>query len=56
VRYRARVYADTPYTEWERTPTIYEITDMIVDRETTLTMRLAPGGGQAISIVPAQEE
>ncbi len=56
VRYRARIYADTPYTGWERTPTLYEISESEVDRETTLTMKLARGGGQAISIVPLGAE
>jgi len=56
VRYRARIYADTPYTDWERTPTLYEISDIEVGRETVLDLKLAPGGGQAISIAPLAAE
>jgi alpha-glucosidase len=56
VRYRARIYADTPYTDWERTPTLFDIFEMSVDRESTLKLKLAPGGGQAISIAPMKTE
>jgi alpha-glucosidase len=51
-RYRATFYADSPYSNWETTPTLIDITDYIVDANTTLQLRLAPGGGQAISIKP----
>ncbi len=56
VRYRARIYADTPYSHWELTPTLYDISEMSVGRESTLTMKLAPGGGQAVSITPVEAE
>lgn len=49
-RYRATFYADTPHTHWEMTPTLIDIYSYIVDKETTLQLKLAPGGGQAISI------
>lgn len=54
-RYKATFYMDTPYSHWETTPTLIDITDYIVDMETQLQIRLAPGGGQAISITPVQE-
>jgi alpha-glucosidase len=51
-KYSARIYADTPYTNWEYNPTLFDITNMIVDQTTALTVKLAPGGGQAIRITP----
>jgi alpha-glucosidase len=51
-RYNARIYADTPYTNWEHNPTLIDITNMVVDQSTTLTIKLAPGGGQAIRLRP----
>jgi hypothetical protein len=46
---------DTPYSHWETTPTLIDITEYTIDADTRLQIRLAPGGGQAISIVPEQE-
>jgi len=51
-KYNARIYADTPYTNWEQNPTLIDISDAEVDCNTTLTIKLAPGGGQAIRITP----
>ena len=52
VRYRATVYGDAPDAHWESNPTAYEITTRSVTCEDTLTLRLAPGGGAAVSFLP----
>jgi hypothetical protein len=50
--YVARIYADAADADFETNPTAYEIREDRVTRETILTLELAPGGGQAIAIVP----
>lgn len=50
--YLARIYADAPDADWETNPHAYEIREERVGSGTVLEMKLAPGGGQAISIVP----
>jgi alpha-glucosidase len=52
-KYSARVYADTPYTDWEMNPGLIDISECFVDQNTTMTVKLARGGGQAIRILPA---
>lgn len=52
VEYRAVVYADAPDAHWQSNPLAYTITEQRVRKGDTLTLRLAPGGGQAISFVP----
>ncbi len=52
VKYRATIYADAPDADWKTNPCSYQITERIVDSSDTLTIRLAPGGGQAISFIP----
>jgi alpha-glucosidase len=54
-RYNARIYADTKYTNWEHNPTLFDITNMVVDQTTVLALKLASGGGQAIRITPIEE-
>ena len=51
--YLATIYADAPGADWETDPHAYEIRERRVDSRTVLDMSLAPGGGQAIGIVPA---
>lgn len=51
-RYRARIYADAPDAHWDGAPTLIDISESEVGSESVLTLRLAPGGGQAISITP----
>jgi alpha-glucosidase len=50
VSYNATIYADGPDADWRANPYDYAITEIRVDRETRLTLRLAPGGGQAIRL------
>ena len=52
VRYTATMYGDAPDAHWDTNPTAYEITTRSVTSEDTLTLRLAPGGGAAVSFLP----
>jgi len=52
VNYVADIYADSPDTDWESNPQSYEIRQENVDRNSSLNIELAPGGGQAIRIRP----
>jgi alpha-glucosidase len=49
-RYVAEVYADGADADWLTNPLPVEITRRDVDADTSLTLRLAPGGGQAIRL------
>jgi alpha-glucosidase len=48
--YLAEIYADGRGAHWLTDPFPVEISRRNVDSETTLTLNLAPGGGQAIRI------
>jgi alpha-glucosidase len=52
-RWIAEVYADGPDAHWLTNPYPVEITEEEVGSDTTLTIELAPGGGQAIRFRPA---
>ena len=52
-RYVAEIYADGEGADWLSKPLAISISERPVDAETTLTLVLAPGGGQAIRIRPA---
>jgi alpha-glucosidase len=47
-RFVAEIYADAAGAHWLRNPLPVTITRQEVDAASTLTLRLAPGGGQAI--------
>ena len=49
-KYQAKVYHDAPNAHWDTNPTAYKIEEITVDRKTRHTLKLAPGGGAAISI------
>jgi len=51
--YVAEIYADGEGAHWLHEPLPIEISEQGVNAETTLTLSLAPGGGQAIRIRPA---
>jgi alpha-glucosidase len=53
-RYVAESYADGPGAHWLTNPLPIAISQRDVDAGTTLTLTLAPGGGQAIRIRPAR--
>ena len=52
VHYAATVYRDAADADWQTNPTAYEITKHSVTAEDTLTLRLAPGGGAAVTFLP----
>ena len=52
-RFLAEIYADGPGADWLTDPFPLAISERAVDAETTLTLDLAPGGGQAIRLRPA---
>ena len=52
IRYTATIYGDAPDAHWETNPTAYEITTRTVTCEDVLTLRLAPGGGAAVTFLP----
>jgi hypothetical protein len=54
-KYQARVYADGEDADWETNPRSIDIHDESVTSDTMLTVSLAPGGGQAITITPVEE-
>jgi alpha-glucosidase len=49
----AEIYADAFNADWQNLPFNIAISQRPVDSRTVLSMRLAPGGGQAIRIRPA---
>ncbi len=51
--YAATIYADAPDAHWETNPMAYSIQKVLVNNKTRLRLRLAPGGGTAISLRPA---
>ncbi|WP_146402608.1 glycoside hydrolase family 97 protein [Pseudobythopirellula maris] len=50
--YEAHIYRDADDADWRDNPTAYTVERRRVDAGTTLTLRLAPGGGQAIRFAP----
>ena len=55
-KYVATIYADGLNAHWKRNPKILKISKYIVTSNTQWLLKLAKGGGQAISFVPADEE
>ena len=54
--YRARIHQDGASADWLTNPYEFEISDQLVSATETLSIRLAPGGGAAISFRPIEEE
>ncbi|NML65484.1 glycoside hydrolase family 97 protein [Hymenobacter sp. RP-2-7] len=52
--YRATIYADAPGADWHTNPEAYRISQQTVRAGTRLRLPLAPGGGAAVSLVPAE--
>ncbi|MCB0650539.1 MAG: glycoside hydrolase family 97 protein [Saprospiraceae bacterium] len=50
-KYTARIYADGDNAHWDNNPTDLKITEMEVDATTVLDVKLAAGGGVAVSIL-----
>ncbi|MBP8238765.1 MAG: glycoside hydrolase family 97 protein [Saprospiraceae bacterium] len=54
--YVADIYADGPGADWKSNPYPIAIQKVLVTKDMTLQLKLAPGGGTAISFKPATEE
>lgn len=54
--YVATLYLDGEKAHWKDNPTEYQIQNFIVNNKTTLKMKLAAGGGAAVSLKPATSE
>jgi glucan 1,4-alpha-glucosidase len=55
-KYVATIYADGPNADWKTNPEAYTIKKFLVDYHDKLLISIAPGGGAAISIMPASAE
>ncbi len=55
-KYVATIYADADDADWKQNPEAYKITKYLVNEGTKLNLKLAKGGGAAISIKPATAE
>lgn len=53
--YDARTYQDGEGADWRANPYPLAISTQQVDREDTLPLRLAPGGGTAIALTPTEQ-
>ncbi|MDX6444529.1 MAG: glucan 1,4-alpha-glucosidase [Blastocatellia bacterium] len=54
--YVATIYADAADAHWQSNPMKYQIRSFLVNDKTTLAIKLASGGGAAISLKPASAE
>ena len=52
IRYVATIYADGKGADWEKNPMSYQIQEVAVTSKSKLELRLAPGGGAAVSFKP----
>jgi len=50
-KYNATIYADAANADWKTNPEAYTIKKVVVNSTSHLLLKLAPGGGTAISIV-----
>jgi alpha-glucosidase len=55
-KYVAEVYRDGEGADWKTNPLVIDITELVVDSNTKLELKLAPGGGQAIRFHPTTED
>jgi len=53
-KYAAVIYADAEDADYQKNPAAYKITKQIVDSKSSLNLRLAPGGGCAVSFMPVK--
>jgi Holliday junction resolvasome RuvABC endonuclease subunit len=54
-KYVATIYRDADNADWEKNPEAYVIEKFIVTSQNKLNLKLAPGGGTAISLLPATD-
>ena len=55
-KYVATIYADARNADWKTNPEAYTIKQFLVDSQGQLSIAIAPGGGAAVSVVPASAE
>jgi len=55
-KYVATLYADAANADWQKNPEAYTITQFIVNDKTQMKLKMANGGGEAVSIIPATED
>jgi len=53
--YIAKIYSDADDSHWDKNPTSYRIENKNVSSVDSLELKLAPGGGTAISFIPLGE-
>jgi hypothetical protein len=53
-KYQAVIYKDAPDADWKEKPEAYVIEKITVDRRSKLSLKLAAGGGAAISIMAVE--
>ncbi len=53
-KYNATIYADADDASYDKNPAAYIITKQVVDNKTILNLKLAPGGGCAVSLFPVK--
>lgn len=51
IHYQAVIYSDAEDAHWDKNPTAYKIENKLVTASDTLTLKLAQGGGTAISFI-----
>ncbi|MBL0234227.1 MAG: glycoside hydrolase family 97 protein [Chitinophagaceae bacterium] len=54
-KYVATIYRDADNASWDKNPEAYKIEKYIVDSKSGLVLKLAAGGGAAVSIMPATD-
>lgn len=54
-KYTAIIYSDADDADYQKNPAAYKITRQIVDNKSSLSLRLAPGGGCAVSFMPLKQ-
>lgn len=56
VSYKAIVYRDADDAHWDKNPTAFLIHEQVADSNTEFILKLAPGGGIAISFMPMGQD
>lgn len=51
-KYQARIYADGEDADWQTNPVSYRLEERVVTSQDTLKVKMANGGGQAVSFFP----
>ncbi len=53
--YNATLYQDAEDSHWDKNPTSFKIENKVVNSKDVLKLKLAPGGGAAISFIPVKK-